>query len=232
MSVESTGGNNLQKKRQYSIIYFKWYNRRTSEAFKNKAERVWTCPWQCFRVSAVWGKLALVLVFTCPVLWINFLLGTGIKGPSKSEVCLLLADHSFSFFKSARFTYSARTRTSYPAQLVSILARGFFSPVLAECPEHFQFNFDFDLGNISDHFLDSYNCTVLSSIPHAILNSYWIQHFTKFSTHLHPSRLRNRWKAGHKQLYNIQSPIFWCDQNRFISSLTVSSHNVISATFQ
>lgn len=25
MSVESTGGNNLQKKRQYSIIYFKWY---------------------------------------------------------------------------------------------------------------------------------------------------------------------------------------------------------------
>lgn len=104
MSVESTGGNNLQKKRQYSIIYFKWYNRRTGEAFKNKAERVWTCPWQCFRVSAVWGKLALVLVFTCPVLWINFLLGTGIKGPSKSEVCLLLADHSFSFFKSARFT--------------------------------------------------------------------------------------------------------------------------------
>ena len=104
MSVESTGGNNLQKKRQYSIIYFKWYNRRTSEAFKNKAERVWTCPWQCFRVSAVWGKLALVLVFTCPVLWINFLLGTGIKGPSKSEVYLLLADHSFSFFKSARFT--------------------------------------------------------------------------------------------------------------------------------
>lgn len=104
MSVESTGGNNLQKKRQYSIIYFKWYNRRTGEAFKNKAERVWTCPWQCFRVSAVWGKLALVLVFTCPVLWINFLLGAGIKGPSKSEVCLLLADHSFSFFKSARFT--------------------------------------------------------------------------------------------------------------------------------
>lgn len=25
MSVESTVGNNLQKKRQYSIIYFKWY---------------------------------------------------------------------------------------------------------------------------------------------------------------------------------------------------------------
>lgn len=109
MSVESTGGNNLQKKRQYSIIYFKWYNRflhdrRTGWSFKNKAERVWTCPWQCLRVSAVWRKLALVLVFTCPVLWINFLLGTGIKGPSKSEVCLLLADHSFSFFKSARFT--------------------------------------------------------------------------------------------------------------------------------
>ena len=40
MSVESTGGNNLQKKRQYSIIYLKWYNRRTGEAFKNKAERV------------------------------------------------------------------------------------------------------------------------------------------------------------------------------------------------
>lgn len=136
------------------------------------------------------------------------------------------------FLQISQVHVSARTRTSYPAQLVSILARGFFSSVLAECPEHFQFNFDFDLGNISDHFLDSYNCTVLSSIPHAILNSYWIQHFTKFSTHLHPIRLRNRWKAGHKQLYNIQSPIFWCDQHRFISSLTVSSHNIISATFQ
>lgn len=36
MSVESTGGINLQKKRQYFIIYFKWYNkflhdRRTGE---------------------------------------------------------------------------------------------------------------------------------------------------------------------------------------------------------
>ena len=178
MSVESTGGNNLQKKRQYSIVHFKWYNRflhdrRTSEVFKNKAERVWTCPWQCLRVSAVWEKLALVLVFTCPVLWINFLLGTGIKGPSKSEVCLLLADHSFSFFKSARFTlahaHERRIQHNWWVFLQEVFFRQYW------LAEHFQFSFDFDLGNICDHFLDSYNCTVLSSIPHAILNSYWIQ---------------------------------------------------------
>ena len=231
MSVESTGGNNLQKKRQYSIIYFKWYNRRTGEAFKNKAERVWTCPWQCFRVSAVWGKLALVLVFTCPVLWINFLLGTGIKGPSKSEVCLLLADHSFSFFKSARFTlahaHERRIQHNWWVflQEVFFASTGWMSWALS-------IQLWFWPGKHLWPLFGQLQLHSSPTIPHAILNSYWIQHFTKFSMHLHPSRLRNRWKAEHKQLYNIQSPIFWCDQRTFISSLTVSSHNIISATFQ
>ena len=35
------------------------------------------------------------------------------------------------FLQISQVHISARTRTSYPAQLVSILARGFFSPVLA-----------------------------------------------------------------------------------------------------
>ena len=136
------------------------------------------------------------------------------------------------FLQISQVHVSAHTRTSYPAQLVSILARGFFFASTGWMSWALSIQLWFWPGK---HLWPLFGQLQLHSsliLPHAILNSYWIQHFTKFSTHLHPSRLRNRWKAGHKQLYNIQSPIFWCDQHRFISSLTVSSHNVISATFQ
>ena len=81
----------------------------------------------------------------------------------------MVADHSFSFFKLASFTFAhAPVRRIQHKSITKIGEYSwktfFFSlaAVWAERSEHFQFSFDFDLGYISDHFLASYNCTVPS----------------------------------------------------------------------
>lgn len=153
MSVESTVGNNLQKKRQYSIIYFKWYTisfcttgvpvkflKTKPNAFELALGNA--CA---FQLS---GEIGSCTSFHLSRFMNKFSSWNRYKRPFQIWGVFIISWTFVFFLQISQVHVSARTRTSYPAQLVSILARGFFSPALAESPEHFQFSFDFDLGNI------------------------------------------------------------------------------------